>query len=156
MLTEPTIDKLRKLRLEAMATSYREQQQTPDRSELSFDERFGLLVDAEYLARENKRLATRLREAKLKLSQACVEDIDYPAKRELDKAIVRQLAGCRWIFHIRDRKRSRRRSDYPRPRPNPGSYCSRPHRGTPGIEDLHSSLQRTGCPAAWRGLQGHR
>lgn len=97
MLTEPTIEKLRTLRLETMAASYREQQQTPDSGALSFDERFGLLVDAEYLARENKRLTTRLREAKLKLSQACVEDIDYPAKRELDKAIVRQLAGCHWV-----------------------------------------------------------
>ena len=97
MLTEPTLDKLKALRLEAMATSYLEQQQTPDRAELSFDERFGLLVDAEYLTRENKRLATRLREARLKLSQACVEDIDYPAKRELEKAVIRQLASCRWI-----------------------------------------------------------
>jgi DNA replication protein DnaC len=97
MLTEPTIEKLRHLRLEAMATTYLDQQQTPDSSELSFDERFGLLVDAEYLARENKRLARRLREAKLRLSQACVEDIDYPAKRELEKAVIRQLASCRWI-----------------------------------------------------------
>lgn len=97
MLTEPTLEKLRGLRLEAMAASYVEQQQQTDSGELSFDERFGLLVDAEYLARENKRLATRLREAKLKLSQACVEDIDYPAKRELDKAVIRQLAGCRWV-----------------------------------------------------------
>jgi len=97
MLTEPTIEKLRTLRLEAMAAGYLEQQQTPDSRELSFDERFGLLVDTEYLARENKRLATRLREAKLKLSQACVEAIDYPAKRELDKAVIRQLAGCRWV-----------------------------------------------------------
>lgn len=97
MLTEPTLEKLRGLRLEAMATSYVEQQRQTASAELSFDERFGLLVDAEYLARENKRLATRLREAKLKLSQACVEDIDYPAKRDLDKALIRQLAGCRWV-----------------------------------------------------------
>jgi DNA replication protein DnaC len=97
MLTEPTMEKLQTLRLEAMATTYRAQQQTPDSSALSFDERFGLLVDAEYLARENRRLATRLREAKLKLSQACVEAIDYPAKRELDKAVMRQLAACHWV-----------------------------------------------------------
>ena len=97
MLTEPTMEKLQTLRLAAMATTYRAQQQTPDSSALSFDERFGLLVDAEYLARENRRLATRLREAKLKLSQACVEAIDYPAKRELDKAVMRQLAACHWV-----------------------------------------------------------
>lgn len=97
MLTEPTIEKLRKLRLDAMAAGYLEQQQQPTSSELSFDERLGLLVDAEYLARENKRLARRLREAKLKLSQACGEAIDYPAKRELDKGIIRHLAPGRWI-----------------------------------------------------------
>jgi DNA replication protein DnaC len=42
-------------------------------------------------------LSRALKEAKLKLSQACVEDIDYPARRELDKAVVRQLSSCRWV-----------------------------------------------------------
>jgi len=64
---------------------------------LSFDERLGLLVDAECLARENKRLARLLKEAKLRLGQACIEDIDYPPRRELDKTVVRQLATCRWV-----------------------------------------------------------
>jgi hypothetical protein len=49
------------------------------------------------LARENKRLARALQEAKLKLPQACIEAIDYPARQELDKAVIRQLATCRWI-----------------------------------------------------------
>jgi DNA replication protein DnaC len=97
MLTEPTVEKLRTMRLEAMATGYVEQQQKSDITELGFDERFGLLVDAEYLSRENKRLTRRLREAKLRLTQACVEDIDYPAPRGLDKALVRQLASCTWV-----------------------------------------------------------
>lgn len=97
MLTEPTVEKLRTMRLEAMAASYVEQQQKSDITELGFDERFGLLVDVEYLVRENKRLTRRLREAKLKLSQACVEDIDYPAQRGLDKALIRQLATCSWV-----------------------------------------------------------
>src|SRR5690606_4443645 len=55
------------------------------------------LVDAEYLHRENKRLEKALRDAKLKIAAACVEDIDYAAHRELDKAQVRQLASCRWV-----------------------------------------------------------
>ena len=97
MLTEPTVDKLRTMRLEAMAMGYVEQAQKSDITELGFDDRFGLLVDAEYLARENKRLTRRLREAKLRLSQACVEDIDYPAQRGLDKTLVRQLATCTWV-----------------------------------------------------------
>src|SRR5690606_25271324 len=64
--------------------------------ELGFDERFGLLVDAEEAHRENKRFQRALNEAKLKIGQACVEGIDYPPKRTLDKAVIRQLAGCRW------------------------------------------------------------
>jgi DNA replication protein DnaC len=97
MLTTPTLDSLQALKLPAMAQAWTEQQQHADVQTLSFDERFGLLVEAEWLARENKRLARALREAKLKLPHACIEAIDYPARRELDKAVIRQLATCRWI-----------------------------------------------------------
>src|SRR5262249_36096955 len=69
----------------------------PEVHKLSFDERLGLLVEAEHLSRENARIARCLKEAKLRMSAACVEDIDCSPKRELDKAIVRQLATCRWI-----------------------------------------------------------
>jgi DNA replication protein DnaC len=97
MLNEPTMDKLRGLRLDAMAAAWAEQQKRTEMAKLAFDERFGLLVDAESLFRENRRLARLLKEAKLKLGQACVEDIDYPPKRELDKSLIRQLATCRWV-----------------------------------------------------------
>ena len=97
MLTEPTLTKLRALRLDAFAAAWTEQQKNSDLAQLSFDERLGLLVDAECLSRENKRLARLLKEAKLRLGQACVEDIDYPPRRELDKAQVRQMATCRWV-----------------------------------------------------------
>jgi len=97
MLTEPTIEKLQAMRLDTMATTWREQTGKPDVHKLAFDERFGMLVDAEWLHRENKRLSTALRDAKLRMSTACVEDIDYPAKRELDKAQIRQLGTCRWV-----------------------------------------------------------
>jgi DNA replication protein DnaC len=97
MLNEPTMTKLKTLRLDAMATAWTDQQRNAEATKLAFDERFGLLVDAEWLCRENKRLARCLKEAKLKLAEACVEDIDYPARRELDRAVVRQLATCRWV-----------------------------------------------------------
>ncbi|MGC9986806.1 MAG: IS21-like element helper ATPase IstB [Polyangia bacterium] len=97
MLNQPTMDKLRTLRLDTFATVWGEQQRNPDMTKLSFDERLGLLVDAEWLARENKRLARLLKEAKLRLGQACVEEIDYPVRRELDKAVIRQLATCTWV-----------------------------------------------------------
>jgi DNA replication protein DnaC len=91
------MEKLKALSLHAMAQTWTEQEGKTDIAKLSFDERLGLLVDAEFLARENRRLSRLLSEAKLKMSQACIEDIDYPAKRELDKAVVRQLATCRWV-----------------------------------------------------------
>jgi DNA replication protein DnaC len=97
MLTEPTLEKLKALRLDAFAAAWLAQQQDPTLATVPFDERLALLVDAQWLARENRRLQTALREAKLRLSQACVEDIDYAARRELDKTLVRQLATCRWV-----------------------------------------------------------
>ena len=97
MLKEPTIEKLRAMRLEGMAEGWLAQQQDTGMTKLAFDERFALLVDAEWMHRENKRLLRALKEAKLKLAEACVEDIDYSARRELDKSVVRQLASCKWV-----------------------------------------------------------
>ena len=97
MLTAPTMEHLQALKLDTMAAAWTAQQQQADLTALAFDERFGLLVEAEWPARENRRLGRALQEAKLKLSQACIEAIDYPARRELDKAVIRQLATCRWV-----------------------------------------------------------
>lgn len=97
MLNEPTTEKLLALKLIAFTAAWAEQQKIPDVGKLSFDERLGLLVDAEWLHRENVRMDRCMREAKLRISSACIEDIDYPAKRELDKSVVRQLATCRWV-----------------------------------------------------------
>jgi DNA replication protein DnaC len=97
MINEPTVEKLKAMRLDALAAAWIDQQGKPDIISLSFDERFAMLVDAEWLWRENRRLRRALKEAKLRLGQACVEDIDFPAKRELDRAVIRQLATCRWV-----------------------------------------------------------
>lgn len=97
MLNEPTEEKLKLLRLEGMLRAWQEQHQNTNVAELAFDERFAMLVDAETLHRDNKRIKRALSEAKLKLGTACIEGIDYPPRRELDKAVVRQLATCRWI-----------------------------------------------------------
>jgi len=97
MLNEPTLDKLRGLRLGKLADTWLEQQGNADVQALGFDERLAMLVDAEWLDRQNKKLARNLREAKLRLGQAAVEDIDYPAKRKLEKTVIRQLATCSWV-----------------------------------------------------------
>jgi DNA replication protein DnaC len=97
MLTEPTTRSLQALRLPAFAKAWADQQQDPTLQGLSFDERLGLLVDAEILSRQNKRLQRNLRDAKLKVAQACIEDVDGHAARGLDKAQLRELATCRWV-----------------------------------------------------------
>lgn len=96
MLHHPTLEKLQQLRLAGMYKALAEQAAQPQVAELGFEERLGLLADRELTERENRRLTTRLRQARLK-HNACVEDIDYRAPRGLDKALVVQLAACRWI-----------------------------------------------------------
>ncbi|MFZ5798371.1 MAG: IS21-like element helper ATPase IstB [Thermodesulfobacteriota bacterium] len=96
MLTHPTLDKLEALRLAGMAKALKEQWQMPDIGELVFEERLGLLVDRESALRENRRMQTRLRQAKLR-QNACIEDIDFRHARGLDKSLVARLAGCDWI-----------------------------------------------------------
>ncbi len=97
MLREPTIEKLHSRRLRIFVNAWLEQDSSPDTLALSFDERLALLVDAEMLARENARLAKNLRDAKLRIADACIEGVDCSRERELDKAVVRQLATCRWV-----------------------------------------------------------
>lgn len=97
MLNSPTEEKLTALRLFGMLEAFKRQQSDSQHLQLDFDERFGLIVEAESMRRENVRLDRLLREAKLKLSQASIEDIDYTARREIDRAQIRQLATGRWI-----------------------------------------------------------
>lgn len=97
MLNEPTIERLRALKLDTLADAWAKQQADPAFTELAFDERLGLLVDAEWIHRENKRLKRTLAEAKLRITGACVEDLDFGGRRALDRSVVRQLATCRWV-----------------------------------------------------------
>lgn len=97
MLNEPTIEKLHHLRLANMAEAWEQQQRDAAIGALSFDERFSLLVDAEYQARDNRRLTRLLKDAQLRIPEACVEDVATSAARGLDKATLRQLAACGWV-----------------------------------------------------------
>jgi DNA replication protein DnaC len=96
MLIHPIIDQLKSLRLNGMALALEEQMQMPDIESLSFEERLGLMVDRETSYRENRRLKTRLKKAKLK-QNACVEDIDFRHPRGLDKSLMAKLFSCDWI-----------------------------------------------------------
>lgn len=96
MLMQQTLEKLRTLRLTGLADAYQAQAQHPDAASLSFDERFGLLVDHEDTYRHNRRLARLLKEAKLRL-EASVEDIAYDASRGVDRGLVATLAQSAWV-----------------------------------------------------------
>jgi DNA replication protein DnaC len=102
MLTHPTADRLRALRLPAMSETYLAQRHDQSILAMDFDARFALLVDAEVLSRENRKLTRYLKEAKLRIAQACLEDIDYAPRRELDRPLIRQLATCQWIVEHRN------------------------------------------------------
>ncbi|WP_019716686.1 IS21-like element ISPsy14 family helper ATPase IstB, partial [Pseudomonas syringae] len=73
-----------------------EQHATPDINDLSFDERLGLMVDRELTEREDARMTTRLKAARLR-HNACLEDIDYRSPRGLDKALILQLGSGQWL-----------------------------------------------------------
>jgi DNA replication protein DnaC len=90
MLNQPTIEKLYAMRMRGMADAFTQQQEDPQTSQLSFEERFALLVDRQWNWRENRALERRLRDARLQ-GPACTEDIDYRAARGLDKQVVRGL-----------------------------------------------------------------
>jgi DNA replication protein DnaC len=90
MLNQPTLDKLCAMRLRGMAEALQQQMQEPDIHQLSFEERFGLLIDRQWDWRQNRALDRRLRNARLQ-GPACVEDIDYRTPRGLDRAVVRSL-----------------------------------------------------------------
>lgn len=96
MLTSPTLEKLKEMRLLGMAGALEDQLQTPDIQSLGFEERLGLLVDREQTERDNRRLKTRLTKARLR-QQASLEDIDYSGSRGLDKGQLLDLGSCKWI-----------------------------------------------------------
>ena len=97
MLNEPTLQKLHALRLGPMADAWQTQQRDAGASALSFDERFAMLVDVEYRARDNRRITRLLKDAELRIPNACIEDVDTAAARGVDRSLLRQLATCAWI-----------------------------------------------------------
>jgi DNA replication protein DnaC len=96
MLLTQTFDKLEALGLFGMALGLREQLESAQYLSLSFEERFGLLVDREAEARDSRRLALRLKAARLR-QEATVEDIDFRTPRGLDRSLILNLAQAGWV-----------------------------------------------------------
>lgn len=96
MLHNPTTDKLRALRLEGMAQALDEQRRQADITQMDFEERLALLVERQWLWKENRTLATRLHKAQFKTS-ASLEDIDYRHPRGLKRGQIDQLRASQWV-----------------------------------------------------------
>jgi len=96
MLSEQTYDKLVSMRLHGLAAAFDEYLKERRHDKLTFEERFGLMVDREWTERQGRKLKRRLTGAKLR-EQACVEDIDYRHPRNLDRSVMQRLATCHWI-----------------------------------------------------------
>ena len=96
MLTQPTIEKLNSMKLTAMAKAFADQMQCPDITQLTFEERFGLIVDHQVTDLENRRMQSRLKKAKLRLP-ASLEDLDFKQGRGLDRSTVMSLALNQWV-----------------------------------------------------------
>ena len=102
MLTHPTLDQLRALKLDGMADTFLELEQQDAAKDLTHADWLALLLDREITNRATKRAQIRLRAAHLRYSQASVEDVNYRAQRQLDKTLFQQLAACRWIADKRN------------------------------------------------------
>ena len=90
-------DKLARLGLNGMANSLEWQLQNPEAQQLSFDKRFGMLLDAETSLRDSRKIERLKKAAHFRYGQACLEDIDYSPRRKLDRDVVMTLATCEWL-----------------------------------------------------------
>lgn len=96
MLTHPTLDQLKTLRLDGMAEAFAEMQKQDGTADLTHAEWLGLLIDREATSRETKRFESRMRTARLRHTGAAPEDVDYKTRRGLDKALFQNLLTGKW------------------------------------------------------------
>ena len=96
MIVDETIQKLIELRLATMAQAFRQMLESPQSHDLSFEDKLGMLVDREWLERDNRRVARRTKEAKLPIA-ANIEEVVADPARGIDKSVLRSLAACPWI-----------------------------------------------------------
>jgi DNA replication protein DnaC len=97
MLDQMTINKLHEMKLSSMAEAFRNQAQDQAFSGLTFEQRFGLIVDTEWAKRKNNHLIRLIRNAGFSDSNACIENVEYTADRKLDKAQITSLATCNYV-----------------------------------------------------------
>jgi DNA replication protein DnaC len=97
MMNQPTLEKMAAMKMSAMVGAFEQQLASRSYGKLSFEERLGMLIDAEYADREQRKLTRRLQQARLRQPNACIEDIDFKARRGLKRQAVMALGRCDWI-----------------------------------------------------------
>lgn len=102
MLNHETTAKLRQMKLAGMVEAYEQQRAVSSVTGLSFDERLGLIVDQEWLRRQNNKMATLLKKAGFIDGSACIENVDYAQDRKLDRQYILELASGNYINHARN------------------------------------------------------
>ena len=102
MLDNVTMRKLHEIKLNVMADSFKKQLENKDMTTLTFEERFGLIVDAEWAARKNSSMARLMRGANFDNPSACLEDLEYRPDRGLDKSLITRLSTCNYIQERRN------------------------------------------------------
>ena len=102
MLNQMTLNRLHEMKLSAMAEKYRTIAASAAEGQLSFDEWFGLLVDAEWDHRHTNRIARLMKKATLYFPNASVEDIEYHSDRKLNRSLLQELGTCRYILDKRN------------------------------------------------------
>lgn len=96
MLDEQTYEKLVAMQLHGMAAAWKDYLADKGSDQLTFGDRFGMMVDREWTLRQERRLRNRLATAKLR-EAACIEDVDYRHPRKLDRSVMQKLATCQWV-----------------------------------------------------------
>ena len=102
MLNNQTAQKLRTMRLPAMAAEFERQLESPAMDTLSVEERIGMMVDAEWLSKEGNRIQKLTKAANLRFSDTCFANIDYRPSRRLDRAHVARLSDFEWAKAARN------------------------------------------------------
>lgn len=102
MLTNQTAEKLRAMKLPVMAAEYLRQSESPDMAALDFDERVGIMADAEWISRKNNSTRKLVADAKLRVPTACFADLDYRPSRKLERAYIARLSDFLWVHNAKN------------------------------------------------------
>ena len=102
MTNQITVDKLLEMRLRAMSDAFLIQRNDPKMQDLPFEDRFGMLVDAEYTTRKNNSLKRLMKDAGFDQPEAHIAAIDYTSGRKLNRTLIERLATCEYIAEYRN------------------------------------------------------